>query len=73
MKLAEWNETAGDDSTPARALSKINFNDFVMTLSQKKEQREKKKAIAEAVDELNELEVPVLLSEQLGKLKNEGA
>lgn len=73
MELAEWNETATDEDAPARASSKINFNDFVMTPSEKKAQEEKDRAKTLAVDELEELEVPDLLSAQLDKLRNVGA
>lgn len=73
MELAEWNETAGDDDAPARVSSKINFNDFVMTPSEKKAAEEKERAKTQVVDELEELEVPDMLNEQLDKLRNVGA
>ncbi|WPK26344.1 hypothetical protein PUMCH_003695 [Australozyma saopauloensis] len=72
MELAEWNETA-EDETPARVSSKINFSDFVMTPSEKKAEEDKQRAKTQVVDELEELEVPDMLNAQLDKLRNVGA
>ncbi|OBA21695.1 HAD-superfamily subfamily IIA hydrolase [Metschnikowia bicuspidata var. bicuspidata NRRL YB-4993] len=75
MELAEWNETATEEEGSAsRVSSKINFNDFVMTPSEKKDQEEKDKIKnIKNVDEHESVEVPDLLSAQLNKFKDAGA
>lgn len=71
-ELAEWNETATDDDVP-KVSSKINFNDFIMTPSEKKAQEEKEKIKStKAVEEHEAVEVPDLLTAQLDQLKNVG-
>lgn len=72
-ELAEWNEGAEDESA-SRVSSKINFNDFIMTPSEKSaaEQKEKIKSLKN-VEEHESVEVPDLLTEQLDKLRNVGA
>lgn len=69
-ELAEWNETAEDDS---RTSSRINFADLVMTPSEKKAKEEAKTEVKPPLQELEEIEVPDMLSAQLDKLKNVGA
>ncbi|KAM9927450.1 hypothetical protein OXX80_010281, partial [Metschnikowia pulcherrima] len=72
MELAEWNETATEEEGSAsRVSSKINFNDFVMTPSEKKDQEAKDKLKnIKKVDEHESVEVPDLLSAQLDKFKD---
>lgn len=73
-ELTEWNETATEDGNVSKVSSKINFNDFVMTPSEKKEQEEKEKAKStKNVEDHDAIEVPDVLSAQLDKLKNVGA
>lgn len=73
-ELAEWNETATEDGNVSKVSSKINFNDFVMTPSEKQEQEEKEKAKStKNVEDHDAIEVPDVLSAQLDKLKNVGA
>lgn len=71
-ELAEWNETATEEEGSAsRVASRINFNDFVMTPSEKKSEEEKNKIKnVKNVDELESVEVPDLLSAQLSKFKD---
>lgn len=73
-ELAEWNETATEDESISKVSSKINFNDFIMTPSEKKahEQKEKIKN-TKTVDEVESVEVPDLLTAQLDQLKHVGA
>lgn len=61
-ELEEWNETAQDEEPEF----KVNFNDFVSTL---RDQTQTESAIPE---ELEELEVPDLLNEQIERIKNVG-
>lgn len=76
MELKEWNETA-DDEDDSRVSSKINFNDFIMTPSEKKEaeEQEQKKLQKEkarnikTVDDTESVEVPAMLSAELDKFK----
>lgn len=78
MELEEWNETAGLDED-SKVSSKINFNDFIMTPSEKKEaeEKEKKKLQKEktkntkTVDETESVEIPAGLSAQLDKFKEQ--
>ncbi|QBM89203.1 HAD-superfamily class IIA hydrolase, TIGR01456, CECR5 [Metschnikowia aff. pulcherrima] len=72
MELAEWNETATEEEGSAsRVSSKFNFNDFVMTPSEKKDQEAKDKLKnIKKVDEHESVEVPDLLSAQLDKFKD---
>lgn len=73
-ELAEWNETAQDDETVSKVSSKINFNDFIMTPSEKKAQEEKERVKStKNVEDHEAIEVPDVLSAQLDKLKNVGA
>lgn len=74
MELAEWNETAQDeDSSVSKVSSKINFNDFVMTPSEKKEQEARDKILkSKTLEELESVEVPDMLSAQLNKFKDGG-
>lgn len=73
-ELAEWNETAQDDESVSKVSSKINFNDFIMTPSEKKAQEEKERAKStKNVEDHEAIEVPDTLSAQLDKLKNVGA
>lgn len=73
-ELAEWNETATEDENVSKVSSKINFNDFIMTPSEKKAQEEKEKVKStKNVEEHDAIEVPDTLSAQLDKLKNVGA
>ncbi|SGZ46344.1 CIC11C00000005037 [Sungouiella intermedia] len=73
-ELAEWNETATEDENISKVSSKINFNDFIMTPSEKKAQEEKEKVKnTKNVDEHEAVAVPDVLSAQLDKLKNVGA
>lgn len=71
-ELAEWNESATDeDASTSRVSSKINFNDFVMTPSEKKkEEEEKQKGVAKTASEHESVEVPDLLTAQLSKFKD---
>lgn len=69
LELAEWNETAVVDDEH-RVSSKINFNDFIMTPSEKKAEAEKQKQ--KVVEEPETVEVPDLLSAELDKLRNVG-
>lgn len=69
MELAEWNETATEEEGATRSSSRINFNDFVMTPSEKKEQEEKEKKTVKTAEEHESVEVPDLLSAQLNKFK----
>ncbi|RKP29026.1 HAD-superfamily subfamily IIA hydrolase [Metschnikowia bicuspidata] len=71
-ELVEWNDMAVDEDTP-RVTSKINFNDFVTTPSEKKAQEEKERVRTHVFSELEELEIPDFLSEQLAWLRNVGA
>lgn len=61
LELQEWNETAEDED-----VMKLNFNDLVMTPSERKPQK--------TVDpsEHESIEVPVVLNEQIEKLKDVG-
>lgn len=78
MELEEWNETAGLDED-SKVSSKINFNDFIMTPSEKKEaeEKEKKKLQKEktkntkTVEESESVEIPAGLSAQLDKFKEQ--
>lgn len=62
LELAEWNEHADveDDDRGSR----LNFADLVMTPSEKKQKELK------SVDDHEAVEVPVLLNEQIEKIKN---
>lgn len=65
-ELAEWNETASNDDDDKG--SRINFADLMMTPSEKQE-----KPISTPVTSINELEaveVPVVLNEQIAKVKD---
>lgn len=66
-ELKEWNETATDDDT--RSSSKVNFNDFIMTPSEKKAEEEKKKKATKNVNEVESVEIPDALSAELGKFQ----
>ncbi|CUM65905.1 uncharacterized protein PRCAT00003556001 [Priceomyces carsonii] len=72
LELKEWNETADDDNVPSD--SKINFADLVMTPSekngQKTEQTQQKQSATKAASEHEAIEVPVLLNEQINKVKD---
>lgn len=73
-ELAEWNETATEEESISKVSSKINFNDFIMTPSEKKAQEHKEKIKhTKAVDEHEAVEVPDLLTAQLDQLKHVGA
>lgn len=61
-ELQEWNETAEDDDK----VSKVNFADFVMTPSEKQQEKKETKN----VEDHEAVEVPVLLNEQIDKIKN---
>lgn len=61
-ELQEWNETAEDDDKG----SKVNFADFVMTPSEKQQEKKETKN----VEDHEAVEVPVLLNEQIDKIKN---
>ena len=66
MELAEWNETAGNDDDDKG--SRINFADLMMTPSEKQE-----KPISTpvtSIDELEAVEVPVVLNEQIAMVKD---
>lgn len=67
LELAEWNETAGADEDDKSA--RVNFSDFVMTPSEKKE---KEKEQLRDVEEHEAIEVPVLLSGEIDKVRNVG-
>lgn len=67
LELAEWNETAGLDEDDKSA--RVNFSDFVMTPSEKKE---KEKEHLKDVNEHEAVEVPVLLSGEIDKVRNVG-
>lgn len=64
-ELLEWNETADDVDDDA----KLNFNDLVMTPSDKKD-KPKKVSSAVPIIEHEAVEVPILLEEQINKLKD---
>lgn len=73
-ELAEWNETATEEESISKVSSKINFNDFIMTPSEKKAQEQKEKIKnTKTVDEVESVEVPDLLTAQLDQLKHVGA
>ncbi|RLV89937.1 Uncharacterized protein JA1_004912 [Spathaspora sp. JA1] len=65
-ELEEWNETAVEEETSV----KINFSDLVMTPSTSDLDESKKKASSTSVHELETLEVPGILSEQISKVKD---
>lgn len=73
-ELAEWNETATEEESISKVSSKINFNDFIMTPSEKKAQEHKEKIKnTKTVEEVESVEVPDLLTAQLDQLKHVGA
>lgn len=73
-ELAEWNETATEDDAVSKVSSKINFNDFIMTPSEKQAEEQKEKVKnTKNVEDHDAIEVPDVLSAQLDKLKNVGA
>lgn len=73
LELAEWNETAVDDEAESGSLSgsrkssRINFADLMMTPSEKKPEEKKKPT---KIEEHESVEVPVILSEQIDKIKD---
>lgn len=68
-ELAEWNETAVDEEN-ADPSYKVNFNDFVKTPG---DADTPENTIPEDIpEELEELEVPDLLNEQIERIKNVG-
>ncbi|CAH2354326.1 hypothetical protein CLIB1423_16S00122 [[Candida] railenensis] len=73
LELAEWNETAIDDDAESGSLSgsrkssRINFADLMMTPSEKKPEEKKKPT---KIEEHESVEVPVILSEQIDKIKD---
>lgn len=64
-ELLEWNEGADDVDDDA----KLNFNDLVMTPSDKNKTKAKKN---EAVMEHESVEVPVVLNDEISKVKDVG-
>lgn len=66
-ELLEWNETAEDD--PAYNDSKLNFNDLVMTPSDKNKETKPKPATP-AVDDHESVELPDVLNEQIERIKD---
>lgn len=68
-ELAEWNETATDESTGnADRGSRLNFNDLVMTPSEKTKPQEK--SPKNVNEEPESVEVPELLAQQIDRVKN---
>lgn len=78
LELKEWNETADFDED-SKVSSKINFNDFIMTPSEKKEAEEKeqkklqkeKTKNTKTVEESESVEVPAGLTAELDKFKEQ--
>lgn len=62
LELQEWNETADDEDDKG---SRVNFADLMMTPSEKEE-----KPKANTVDDHEAVEVPVVLNEQIEKIKD---
>lgn len=76
-ELNEWNETADDEALDKEG--KLNFADLMMTPAEKENEKEKKKSTAnetsktKPVDQHEAVEVPVVLNEEIEKVKNVGA
>lgn len=65
-ELQEWNETADDEDDKG---SRVNFADLMMTPSEK-EEKSKVNSKAKSAADHEAVEVPVLLSEQIEKVKD---
>lgn len=65
-ELQEWNETADDEDDKG---SRVNFADLMMTPSEK-EEKFKVNSKAKSAADHEAVEVPVLLSEQIEKVKD---
>ncbi|CAK7894072.1 hypothetical protein CAAN1_02S07558 [[Candida] anglica] len=74
LELAEWNETADEEASEfnsdSRKSSRINFSDLMMTPSEKPAVDKARKDSMHKIGEHESIEVPVLLSEQIDKVKD---
>ncbi|KAK6197363.1 Haloacid dehalogenase-like hydrolase-domain-containing protein [Scheffersomyces amazonensis] len=68
-ELAEWNETADDDEDRG---FKINFSDLVMTPSERSTNDTTTKPSTRSVAEHESIEVPVVLTQEIEKIKDIG-